>query len=197
MNVHGYTRVSTAEQGKSGLGLAAQRETIEDEAKRRGLSAPITSEEIASGADPRRPILAGILDSLLKGDVLIVKRIDRLSRSLLQFAEIVDKAKRVGWSLVVVDENIDFSTPGGRAMANMLSVFAEFERDMISQRIKDALRSKPDYAYGADVRARARELKDQGLTLERIAIRLEREGIKPLRGGDQLSRSAVARMVAS
>jgi len=78
---HAYLRVSTDQQGDSGLGLAAQRHAIELAAGEEGLVVGITHEEIASGGDIERPVLLGMIASLRKNDVVIVSSSCRLSRS--------------------------------------------------------------------------------------------------------------------
>lgn len=136
-----YLRVSTEMQGESGMGLAAQREAIEEGARRKGLNIELWQQDVASAGNLERPALTESLTLLEAGAYsgLIVAKLDRLSRSLLDFATLADKAAAEGWQLVVLDPELDMTTPSGRAMAQMLAVFAEFEREMISQRIKDAL----------------------------------------------------------
>lgn len=167
----GYVRVSTQEQGHSGLGLAAQREAIG--------SVDEVHEEIASGAKQDRPVLDAVLSSLGRGDTLVVSRLDRLTRSVGQFAAIVERAKGEGWTLVVIHEGFDLSTPSGRAMAGMLSVFSQYERELISSRVSEALRASPKASYGESVRQRARELRDEGHPYHVIATKLMAEGVRP------------------
>jgi DNA invertase Pin-like site-specific DNA recombinase len=75
--------VSTFEQSRSGLGLAAQRDAIDAYAKGRGWSLHSLHEEVASGAKSERPVLDALLASLGAGDTVVVARLDRLTRSLL------------------------------------------------------------------------------------------------------------------
>jgi DNA invertase Pin-like site-specific DNA recombinase len=130
-----------------------------------------------------------------------VARLDRLTRSLLQFASVVELAQRRGWSLVVVDQGFDLGTPAGRAMAGMCAVFAAYERDLISQRTSEALRSLPRErrngrpVYPEAVRTRARELRDEGHSMRSIAGILEREGVRPPRGGARLHSATVSRLL--
>ena len=81
-------------------------------------------EDVASGAKNDRAGLRSITAALGPGDALVVARLDRLTRSLLQFAGLVEDARSAGWSLVVVDQGFDRGTPAGRAMAGMCAVFA-------------------------------------------------------------------------
>lgn len=137
----GYLRVSTAEQGDSGLGLTSQRRSIEQAADARGWQLTVR-QDVASGKTTRnRPALAACLDDLAQGraDALIVAKLDRLIRSVADFAAIVEAAKRQGWALVALDLNVDTSTPQGEFMANVMASMAQFERRLIGQRTKDAL----------------------------------------------------------
>ena len=73
---------------------------------------------------------------------LVVSKLDRLSRSLLDFAGLMERARKRGWSLVALDLGVDTSTPSGEMMAAVLATFAQFERRLIGQRTKDALAVK-------------------------------------------------------
>src|SRR5439155_5621071 len=65
-----------------------------------------------------------------------------LSRSLLDFAALMDRARRKKWALAALDLGVDTSTPSGEMMANVMASFAQFERRLIGQRTKDALAVK-------------------------------------------------------
>lgn len=136
----GYVRVSTAEQAESGLGLEAQETKLREEAERRGWDMEIVADRGKSGA-VINGALRGALEQLAAGlaDGLVVAKMDRLARSVQHAAEIMNSARAQGWNLIVLDLGLDLSTPQGRAMANMLATFAEFERDMISVRTKEAM----------------------------------------------------------
>lgn len=195
MRLIGYYRVSTTEQGESGLGLEAQEAAVRSYAALRGDEIILEAREVASGADTRREVLTTALETLKSGaaDGLIVAKVDRLTRSLLQFAELVEAAKRQGWKIAVVDGGFDMATPTGKAMAGMLAVFAELERDMISQRTRDALQAKRERNGGKlkgnkpsvdpVVVERIRELRRVGLTYRAIAGDLERHEIPTAQGG--------------
>jgi DNA invertase Pin-like site-specific DNA recombinase len=81
------------------------------------------------------------LDDLAAGraEALVVSKMDRLARSVAHASDIVEAAKTQGWNLVVLDLGVDLATPQGRAMAHMLAVFAELERELIGQRTREAL----------------------------------------------------------
>jgi DNA invertase Pin-like site-specific DNA recombinase len=137
----GYLRVSTSEQATNGHGLGAQRAAIESEALRRGWDIEWIEDGGCSGGSMVRPGLANALRRLHDGDAdgLVVSKLDRLSRSVVDFANIVKRAEREGWTLVVLDPALDLSTPMGRAMAGIAVVFAQLEREMASDRTKAGL----------------------------------------------------------
>lgn len=91
-------------------------------------------EETASGGRLDRPELHRLLDHLRPGDTIVVWKLDRLSRSLRDLLFILEKISQAGAGFRSLTEAIDTTTPAGRAMAQMLGVFAEFERGMIRER---------------------------------------------------------------
>lgn len=200
----GYVRVSTSEQGSSGLGLRAQRDAI-----RAASSAPSWTlvglrEEVASGARAdNRPVLAELLASMRRGELdgIVVAKLDRLSRSLADFADLLARARREGWNLVALDLGVDLSTPHGEFLAGVMASVAQWERRIIGQRTSEALRALPRErrngrpCFSEDVRVRARALRDRGLTLQGIVEALEAEGVRPPRGGSRLRASTVSRLL--
>jgi DNA invertase Pin-like site-specific DNA recombinase len=145
MQVIGYVRVSTEEQGLSGAGLQAQRATILAECERRGWFLVEVIEDIGkSGKDLKREGIRAALELLAAGQAsaLVVSKLDRVSRSLIDFAGIMATAQKQSWALVALDVQVDTSTPSGEAMAHMLATFAQFERRLISERTKNALAQK-------------------------------------------------------
>ena len=139
--VLGYLRVSTAEQADSGAGVAAQRQAIESEGSRRGWAVEFIEDAGYSARSMKRPGLMAALARLARGEApaLVVSKMDRLSRSLLDFSTIMQKAQREGWALVALDSPADLTTPSGGAMAGVMAVFAQLERRLISERTKAAL----------------------------------------------------------
>jgi DNA invertase Pin-like site-specific DNA recombinase len=197
----GYYRVST---GRQELGLGVQRAAVRAACAARGWAlVDERSDEGRSGRSMRgRPELALALGALAGGDAdaLVVCRVDRLSRSLLDFASLVARAQREGWTLVVLEGGFDLGTATGRAMAGMLGVFAEFESEMISERVRAAMARLPrgrrgGLVYSDQVRTRARELRAQGRTLAEVAEVLESEGVRPPRNGMKVHASAVRRLL--
>src|SRR5947207_1951894 len=143
--VIGYVRVSTEEQGATGAGLEAQRATIVDECARRGWTLLRFEEDVRSGGSMKtRAGLARAVEAVeaREASALVVAKLDRLSRSLIDFATLVERSRRRGWEIVVLDLAVDTTTPNGEAMAGMLAVFAQWERRMIGLRTKEALSVK-------------------------------------------------------
>jgi DNA invertase Pin-like site-specific DNA recombinase len=92
----------------------------------------------------RRPGLEELLERLDVGayDGMIVSRLDRLSRSVGDFATILDRANRKAWALVCLDPAVDLTSPYGKAMAHVAAAFAQLERELISQRTSEGIRAK-------------------------------------------------------
>lgn len=72
----------------------------------------------------------------------MVAKLDRLSRSLLDFAGLMERSNKESWALVILDLGMDTTTPSGEMVANVMASFAQFERKLIGQRTKDALAEK-------------------------------------------------------
>lgn len=143
MRAVGYARVSTDEQGESGLGLAAQETAIRLEVERRGwdLLEPVYVDVASGKSMKRRPNLAKALAALDAGDVdvLVVSKLDRLARSVPDFSTMLERARTKGWALDVPDLGVDTTTPNGKMVAQILMVLAEWEREIIGQRTRAGL----------------------------------------------------------
>jgi DNA invertase Pin-like site-specific DNA recombinase len=203
-----YVRVSTDEQGESGAGLAAQRAAILAEAERRGWTEVEIVEDVGfSAKDLRRPGLAYALDRLRCGeaDVLVVSKMDRLSRSLIDFASIMQRAQREGWALVALDSPADLTTPQGEAMAGVQAVFAQLERRLIGERTREALaqRRAAGVTLGRprtladEVVKRIRRMREDGMSLRAIAAKLDADGVSTAHGGRQWHASTVRAVLRS
>lgn len=141
----GYVRVSTEEQGSSGAGLEAQRQAIQTACRDRGFDLLEIYQDVASGKSmDNRPELTACLALLdaHRADALVVAKLDRLSRSLLDFANTMERAGQKGWAIVAIDLGVDTTGPSGKLIASVMASFAEFERRLIGQRTKDALAVK-------------------------------------------------------
>ncbi len=190
-----YCRVSTEEQAVSGLGLAAQEQAIRAECARRGLVlVAVLTDAGVSAKNLDRPALRSALADLAAGkaSVLMVAKLDRLTRSVHDATGLLLTAERGGWGLVALDAPVDTTTPQGAAMAQVLAVFAELERKLIGERTKAALAVRKAQgmrlgrrpAAGAeDVRARILSAREAGQTFAAIALALTADGVPTAQGG--------------
>lgn len=204
-----YTRVSTDEQAASGAGLDAQQASIEAEVTRRGwtLLETYTDAGISGKSIGNRPALAGAIAAVESGEAgsLVVAKLDRLSRSLLDFAELMARAQRNGWNLVALDLGIDLSTPAGEFLASVMASAAQWERRIIGQRTRDALAAKK----AAGVRLgrpsevpvaildRIASARSAGRSLRGIAADLTASGVPTIRGGAEWSASSIQAILTS
>jgi len=203
VKVIGYTRVSTDEQGRSGLGLAAQRRAIEDHALAKGWDVTWLVDSGKSGKSLARPALVQALEMLRRheADALVVAKFDRLSRSTVDFGGLVATSLRQRWDIVVLDFAIDTTTASGRGVANILMSVAQMESELIGERTVAALaaarergvqlgrpRSLPEASE-----ARLHELRAEGLSLVATAEALNAEGVPTAHGG-RWHASTVARI---
>ena len=209
MRMVGYTRVSTAEQADSGLGLAAQRRSIRDECRRRSweLVAVFEDAGVSGKSRAKRPGLDRALAAIEAGeaDGLVVAKLDRLSRSLLDFAGLMEEAHRRRWALAILDVQVDTSTPAGELVANVMATFAQFERKLIGQRTKAALAVKKDQGVRlgrprnlpSDVVDRIVAMRQSGATLRAIADSLNGGGVPTAQGGRQWYPATIRSVLAS
>ena len=201
-----YSRVSTEEQAESRNGLEAQRATIEAEAERRGWEVEHHTDAGVSGKIIG-PSLRDVLQLLAsgQGDGLVVSKLDRLSRSIINAANILEAAVAQGWTLIILDLGVDLSTATGRAFAHTLMVFAQLERELISERTKAGLAAKkarnepigrPRLAKPGVVRRIVMD-RNAGLSFAKIATALEIEGILSPAGRPNWQSSTVRRIYQS
>ena len=190
----GYCRVSTAEQGDSRAGLESQEAVIRAEVERRGWELVEIRFDVASGKSLKhRPELARTLNDMRLGnaDTLIVAKLDRLSRSVLDFAGVMEKAQAEKWSLVVLDLGVDTTSTNGKLIAHIMIALAQWERELIGDRTRAALKAvrargtklgRPS-GIPADTRRLIRVMRDSGMSWQRVADALDREKIKTGQGG--------------
>jgi len=192
MNVIAYTRVSTDEQAASGLGLDAQSSSIANAVAARGWEITATYTDTGSGKDLRRPALTEALAQLdREGGVLVTAKLDRLSRSVLDFAGLAERARKAGWSIVALDVDVDTTTPTGELVANISASVAQWERRIIGARTSAALQAKKAAGHrlgrpvtlSEDVRTRIAEAHRNGGTYAGIARTLNEENVPTARGG--------------
>lgn len=147
----GYIRVSTREQAKSGLGLEAQRDTIEAYCRMKGLELIDILVDLAESARKipldRRPEGVRLLQRLGAREVgsVVVVKLDRLFRRSADAMNTIERWDTLGIALHFIDfggNTIDTSTPVGRMFITILSGFVQFEADLISERTSAALQAK-------------------------------------------------------
>jgi DNA invertase Pin-like site-specific DNA recombinase len=205
VRVVGYVRVSTADQGDSGAGMDAQRDAIRAESDRRKWELLHVEEDVLSGKTMRRPGLQRALRQCRTGDAdgIIVAKLDRLSRSLLDFAALLDDARRHEYNIVALDLGVDLSTPAGELVANVMASVAQWERRAIGQRTKEALAARRAQgvrlgrppAIPPDVRRRIVKMRSRGVPLAAIAERLNVDGVPTAHGGARWYASTVKSVV--
>ena len=126
----GYARVSTNDQDTAAQAAALKAAGCER-----------IFREKASGGRWERPELHKLLEQLRKGDVLVVWKLDRLSRSLRDVLTLMERIQEAKAGFRSLTEAIDTTTPAGRMMMQMIGSFAEFERAMLRERTKAGLES--------------------------------------------------------
>jgi DNA invertase Pin-like site-specific DNA recombinase len=154
----GYARVSTQDQH-----LDAQIAALEAAG-----AARVFSEKV-SGSAKARPELERLIDQLRGGDVVVVAKYDRLSRSLQDLLTIVARIRERGAGFRSLAEDIDTTTPAGALVFNVFGSIAQFERERIAERTKEGLAAarkrgrvggRPP-ALSAERRAEVRRMRDQ------------------------------------
>jgi len=129
----GYGRVSTEDQH-----LDMQQQVIEKYAADKSLELVMYVEKISSRKEERTE-LKNAIKAAASGDIFVVYKLDRLARSTKELYTLTEELNKKGVLFVSIHDNLDTTTPTGRAMFGMLAVFAEFERDIIQQRTKAGL----------------------------------------------------------
>jgi DNA invertase Pin-like site-specific DNA recombinase len=168
-----YARVSTHEQEPR-----TQLRELSAYVKQRRFTVTHTLVEKESGADPTRPKLKELMElaGKRKVDVVLVWKFDRFARSTQQLLAALDEFRQLGIDFISYTENVDTSTPSGKALFGMVSVIAEFERDLIRERIRAGVaRARADGtrlgrpAVSTELVARIRTLHRQGESRRAIA----------------------------
>ena len=166
----GYARVSSI-----GQSLEIQLDKLKDCDK-------VFQEKRSGTQTANRPELLKALDYVRQGDSLVISRLDRMARSVLDLAKIAERLKNKGVSLKVLDQSIDTSTSEGKLMFHMLGAFAEFENDIRRERQQDGIAKalangvkfgrKP--VLSGEQQAIIRRLrKDEGFTIAQLMERFQ------------------------
>jgi putative DNA-invertase from lambdoid prophage Rac len=171
-----YARVSTHDQQTLPMQLAAMR----DYARKRKWTVTVEVKDVGSGATMRPKREALIAAARRREiDLVLVWRLDRWGRSLVDLVSTLQELNALEVGFVSLSEALDLTTPSGRALAGMLAVFAEFERDILRDRVKAGIaqarsegkpHGRPKTA--ANLVPEMRRLRKQGLSNRAIAKRL-------------------------
>ncbi len=131
-----YARISTNDQQT----LAMQNRAMREYAARRGWTIALQVREVNSGA-ARRETREKVLEAARRReiDVVLVWRLDRWGRSVTDLLSTLQELEHLGVGFVSLTEALDLTTPAGRAMAGLLAIFAEFEREVLRERTKAGL----------------------------------------------------------
>lgn len=133
MKIGCYARVSTQDQQT----LALQRDAMAAYAQQRGWSIVAMITEVGSGVRERQQ-----RDQLMRAarrreiDAIVVWRLDRWGRSVVDLVNTLHELHALGVGFISLHEALDFTTPTGRAMAGLLAIFAQFEREILRERVK-------------------------------------------------------------
>jgi DNA invertase Pin-like site-specific DNA recombinase len=208
MKAIGYVRVSTDKQAEKGVSLEAQTAKI-------GAAALLHEYELLeivqdggeSAKSLARPGMERILELVRSRavDAVIVVKLDRLTRSVRDLAELLDVFTKYNVSLISISESLDTGSAAGRLVLNIMTAVSQWEREAIGERTRDALRHKKaqgervgtvpyGFSAGASGRlasneheqailARVRYLRESGYTTRQIADALNAQGFTTRRGG--------------
>jgi DNA invertase Pin-like site-specific DNA recombinase len=167
-----YARCSTDTQNPD-----MQISELTEYASRRGLELVGVFTDIASGSKDDRPQLNKVLAlaKQRKIDALLVWKVDRLGRSLRHLVNTISELEAVGVSFISLKDSLDFSTPAGRLMFNVIAAMGQFERDLIRERVKSGMANAKRKgvklgrkAVQVDA-AKIQRLRSEGLSFEAIA----------------------------
>jgi len=213
----GYIRVSTARQAHEGVSLDAQRELIQGWSKANGYELLDVFVDTLTATNAKRPHLHEAMDlACQRGAALVVFSLSRFARSTLDAIELSNKLKACGAELALMDLNIDTTTPYGNAFFQIMAALAELESSIKGERVKmaNAYRVARGRKIGGlaplgfkkgdggmlvksklyPAKERARALRDRGLSLRGIALKLHEEGYVSTTG-KMLSPSSVRRLM--
>lgn len=143
--IYGYCRVSTRGQAKDGNSLEVQQNAV------KAAGAEIVFSDAFTGTKTHRPELDKLLADIQPGDKIIVTKLDRIARSAIQGAELVQSLLDKGVTVHILNMGIMDNTPTGKLIRMIFFAFAEFERDMIVERTQEGkaiAKQNPDFVEG-------------------------------------------------
>jgi DNA invertase Pin-like site-specific DNA recombinase len=182
----GYLRIAPRERTEARPGLAVQRAALDRAARERGWDLVRVEEDVRSGRSLRRPGLRSALAACRAGEAegIAVARLDRLTYSLTDLAEIVREAVDGDFTIVSLDPDVDLASDGGRAVGEVLAEAATWQPRAITTAGR-ALAGRPGRPSSTPpaVAARIRDLRGQGMTLQAICDTLNADGVPTPRGG--------------
>jgi DNA invertase Pin-like site-specific DNA recombinase len=178
----------------SEVGLEAQRDGLHAEKTHRGWTNVIWIEDNGwSAKSLERPGITEALRQLRAGEagVLVVTKLDRLSRSIVHFSRLLKQAERERWAIIALDLDLDMTTATGMVVAKTVAVIAEWERETIREFTRAGLQAKKQARVRLgrprqtpdDTLFRVVELRKAGWTLQQIADQLKKERHPTTRGG--------------
>lgn len=176
----GYARTSTIDQV---AGLEAQERDL----KAAGVE-KLFSERVSSQG--HRPELTAAIDFTREGDVLVVTKLDRLARSMADLMEITKALEAKKVSLVVLNLNLDTSTPTGKLMLNLLGSIAQFERELMLERQREGIaKAKAEGKY----KGRKPTARNQAGTI--TALKAEGKTVAEIEAVTGVSRASIFRVL--
>ncbi len=143
--IYGYARVSTLGQARDGNSLEVQEKELKEAGAKKIFS------DVFSGSKKNRPQLNNLLKVIQPGDTLIITKLDRIARSLIQGVQLLENLSGRGIIINVLNVGVIDSSPTGRLIRNIMLSFSEFEHDMIVQRTQEGkaiARQKENYREG-------------------------------------------------
>lgn len=143
--IYGYARVSTTGQAQNGNSFEVQKEELKEAGAEKIFS------DVFSGSKNSRPELNKLLKVIQSGDTLIITKLDRIARSLIQGVQLLENLSGRGIIINVLNVGVIDNSPTGRLIRNIMLSFSEFEHDMIVQRTQEGkaiARQKENYREG-------------------------------------------------
>jgi DNA invertase Pin-like site-specific DNA recombinase len=138
-----YARVSTraTAAGDERQDPEVQLSKLRQFAAARGYRIVAEYQDRASGADPRREQLEAMMQAAFRRefDTILIVRLDRITRSLANLLSMLEELEAAKVNLIATDQNIELSSPTGKLMVHLLGAFAEWEREIIQERVRDGL----------------------------------------------------------
>lgn len=131
--IYGYLRVSTRGQETNGNGLQAQREAVISQ----GADPGLIFQDVFTGVKCDRPELNKLLKVLEQGDTLIVSKLDRIARSVTEGVAVIEKLVKKGVTINIMNMGIFDNRPANRLQLHMMLAMAEFERELIKERLQE------------------------------------------------------------